>query len=92
MEPINKYSRTITQDQTQPAAQAMLRQIRGAKLFDGVRGQPARDVDALANLLAAVSEMAWLLRDRVAEMDINPVLVRPAGKGVVAADALIILK
>ena len=73
-------------------AQAMVRQIRGAKLFDGVRGQPARDVDALANLLAAVSEMAWLLRDRVAEMDINPVLVRPAGKGVVAADALVILK
>ena len=73
-------------------AQAMVREIRAAKLFDGVRGQPARDVDALADLLVAVSEMAWLMRDRVAEMDINPVLVRPVGKGVVAADALMILK
>ena len=73
-------------------AHAMVREIRGAKLFDGVRGQPARDVDALAGLLVAVSEMAWLLRERVAEMDINPLLVRPAGKGVVAADALVVLK
>ena len=73
-------------------ANAMVREIRGAKLFDGVRGQPARDVEALADLLVAVSEMAWLLRERVAEMDINPLLVRPAGKGVVAADALIVLK
>jgi acyl-CoA synthetase (NDP forming) len=73
-------------------AQSMVREIRGAKLFDGVRGQPARDVDALANLLVSVSEMAWLLRGRVAEMDINPVLVRPVGQGVVAADALVVLK
>jgi acetyltransferase len=73
-------------------ALAMVREIRGAKLFDGVRGQPARDVDALADLLAAVAEMAWLLRDRIAEMDINPVLVRPAGKGVAAADALLVLR
>ena len=73
-------------------AQAMIREIRGAKLFDGVRGQPPRDVDALADLLVAVSDMAWLTRERVAEMDINPVLVRPVGKGVVAADALVVLK
>jgi len=39
-----------------------------------------------------VSEIAWLTRERVAEMDINPVLVRPVGKGVVAADALVVLK
>lgn len=73
-------------------ALSMIREIRGAKLFDGVRGQPARDVDALADLLVAVSDMAWLTRERVAEMDINPVLVRPVGKGVVAADALVVLK
>ncbi len=73
-------------------AQSMIREIRGAKLFDGVRGQPARDVDALADLLVAVSDMAWLTRERVAEMDINPVLVRAVGKGVVAADALVVLK
>jgi acetate---CoA ligase (ADP-forming) len=73
-------------------AKSMIREIRGAKLFDGVRGQPARDVDALADLLVTVSDMAWLMRGRVAEMDINPLLVRPLGKGVVAADALVVLK
>jgi acyl-CoA synthetase (NDP forming) len=73
-------------------AYSMVRGIRGAKLFDGVRGQPKRDVDALADLLVAVSEMAWLARERVAEMDINPVLVRPVGLGVIAADALAVLK
>ncbi len=73
-------------------ALGMVREIRGAKLFDGVRGQPARDVNALADLLVSVSDMAWLMRERVAEMDINPVLVRPVGKGVVAADALVVLK
>lgn len=73
-------------------ALSMIREIRGAKLFDGVRGQPARDVDALADLLVAVGDMAWLMRDRIAEMDINPVLLRPAGQGVVAVDALLVLK
>ena len=57
-----------------------------------MRGQPARDVDALADLLVAVGDMAWLMRDRIAEMDINPVLLRPAGQGVVAVDALLVLK
>ena len=73
-------------------ALSMIREIRGAKLFDGVRGQPARDVDALADLLVAVGDMAWLMRDRIAEMDINPVLLRPGGQGVVAVDALLVLK
>jgi hypothetical protein len=31
-------------------------------------------------------------RERIAELDINPVLVRPEGQGVVAVDALIVLR
>lgn len=73
-------------------AREMIGELRASALFAGVRGQPPRDVDALAQMLAAVSELAWLMRDRLAEMDMNPVLVRPAGRGVVAADALIILQ
>jgi acyl-CoA synthetase (NDP forming) len=73
-------------------ALSMIREIRGARLFDGVRGQPARDVDALADMLVKVGDMAWLMRERLAELDINPVLVRPKGKGVVAVDALLVLK
>jgi len=40
--------------------------------------------------IVAVSNLAWDLRDQIKEMDINPLLVRPKGKGVLAADALIV--
>jgi acetyltransferase len=73
-------------------ARRMIRELRAASIFDGVRGKPARDVEALAQTLVRVSSMAWILRDRIAEIDINPLLVRPRGAGVVAADALIVLR
>jgi hypothetical protein len=58
----------------------------------GVRGRPACDVDALAQALVRVSELAWVLRDRLSELDVNPLMVRPHGRGVVAADALLMLR
>jgi acetate---CoA ligase (ADP-forming) len=73
-------------------ARAMVDELRTRAVFDGVRGVPPRDLDALVATLARVSELAWHLRDRLAEMDINPLLVRPRGQGVVAADALIVLR
>lgn len=69
----------------------MLRELRGRAIFDGVRGKPPLDIDALAEALVAVSRLAWDLRERLQELDINPLLVRPRGKGVVAADALVVL-
>jgi acetyltransferase len=71
-------------------ARDMIGELRGAKLFAGYRGQPAGDVEALAAMLVEISRMAWALRDRLAELDVNPVFVGP--KGVVAADALVVLK
>lgn len=70
----------------------MIGELRASPVFGGLRGQALRDVDALAQTLAAVSEFAWLLRERIAEMDLNPVLVRAAGSGAVIADALIVLR
>ena len=70
----------------------MIQELRGAPLFGNVRGRPARDVESLARTLALVSEFAWATRERIAEMDINPVLVGPEGRGAVAADALIVLR
>jgi acyl-CoA synthetase (NDP forming) len=73
----------------QDAAQEMIAELRASAILHGVRGRPAADVDALTQVLARVSELAWHLRATLEEMDINPLLVRPRGHGVVAADALL---
>ena len=72
-------------------ARAMIRELRAAPIFEGVRGRPPADIDALVRTLVRVGDLAWQLRGRLAEMDINPLLVRPRGAGAVAADALVVL-
>ncbi|HKA43652.1 MAG TPA: acetate--CoA ligase family protein [Burkholderiales bacterium] len=73
-------------------AREMIAEIKGAPLLTGYRGRPALDVDALADTLARISLLVADHADRVAEIDVNPLFVREAGKGVAAADALIVLK
>jgi acetate---CoA ligase (ADP-forming) len=65
--------------------------IRGAALLRGYRGQPALDVDALADALSRVSLLIADHAERIREIDVNPLFVRPAGAGVIAADALVVL-
>ncbi|MGQ0751351.1 MAG: acetate--CoA ligase family protein, partial [Betaproteobacteria bacterium] len=74
------------------AAREMIEEIKGAPLLRGYRGQPAADLEALAEVLARVSNLVADHADRIAEIDVNPLFVRGAGQGVVAADALIVLK
>lgn len=71
-------------------ALAMVRSLRLFPLLDGVRGQPVLDQQAAARLVAQLSEFAHRHRDQVAEIDLNPVLVRPRGEGVAVLDALMI--
>ncbi len=66
-------------------ARQMLDEVKGFALLRGYRGRPVGDLDALARLVAAVSQLAAF--DAVAEAEINPVLVR--ADGVVRLDALI---
>ena len=73
-------------------AREMIEEIKGAALLKGYRGKPALDVAALADTLARVSLLIEDHADRIAEIDINPLFVGEAGKGVAAADALIVLK
>jgi acetate---CoA ligase (ADP-forming) len=73
-------------------AREMIAELRAARLFDGFRGGPAADKEALAAVLSGVSAMAAALAPRLKELDINPVFVGPVGKGVVAGDALLVLK
>jgi acyl-CoA synthetase (NDP forming) len=71
-------------------ALGMIREIKGHRLLEGVRGMPAGDIEALADMLAAISVFAADHAADVAGIDLNPVLVREQGKGAVALDALIV--
>jgi acetate---CoA ligase (ADP-forming) len=68
-------------------AHEMIAEVRGFKVLAGYRGRPAGDLDALARAIVSLSRLA--LDDTVAEAEINPLIVRPAGQGVVAVDALV---
>jgi acetate---CoA ligase (ADP-forming) len=68
----------------------MLGRLQGASLLGAFRGQPAADVEALAQLMARLGRFAADHADIVAEVDLNPVLVHAEGKGVSVVDALIV--
>ncbi|MEV0368460.1 acetate--CoA ligase family protein [Streptomyces sp. NPDC050636] len=69
-------------------ARAMLGELRGHALLDGVRGAPPADTDALIEVVLRVQRMALELGGDLAELDINPLVVLPRGEGAVALDAL----
>ncbi|MHC8508178.1 MAG: acetate--CoA ligase family protein [Rhodospirillales bacterium] len=68
---------------------AALSGLRAAKILHGLRGAPAADMDALVHAVLAVADYAQANADTLLELDINPLIVRRAGRGVIAADALI---
>jgi acetate---CoA ligase (ADP-forming) len=75
----------------QPAeARRLLESLRGYKLLEGARGAPAADIDALTALMSALSRFATDFADEIAEIDVNPVIVHPAGEGLTVVDALIV--
>jgi acetyl-CoA synthetase len=66
-----------------------LGRLRAAPLLHGYRGRPAADVAALVATALACTRYADANLERLAELDLNPVIVRPQGLGAVAVDALI---
>ena len=73
-------------------ARRALENLKGAKVFSGVRGAPPADIDALAEMAARLSWLAYDLGNDIAEMDLNPVVVLPAGQGALAVDALVVIR
>jgi acetate---CoA ligase (ADP-forming) len=71
-------------------AAGMLDELKAAPLLHGFRGAPKADVAALAELIAQLSLLATRLREEVAEIEVNPVLVHPEGRGVTIVDALVV--
>ena len=60
-----------------------------ARLLGGYRGGPPGDVPALVQAALGCARYAQDNRDRLIELDLNPVIVRPAGRGAIAVDALV---
>ncbi|BDU39673.1 acetate--CoA ligase family protein [Vibrio nigripulchritudo] len=82
-------SRTLLLPTNQVEIEEAIKSLRGSQLLYGYRNQKTADIEALIDAVMAVSEFAMAHWDQIEEVDINPILVRPAGKGVVAADAFI---
>jgi hypothetical protein len=71
-------------------AAAMIEEVKGLATVRGYRNLPRGDLRALARAVAAVSRLALVPGLPVAEAEINPLIVK--SKGVVAVDALVVMK
>jgi acetate---CoA ligase (ADP-forming) len=72
--------------------QSALQSLKISRLLAGYRGKPAGDVGALVEAVLACGRYAEAHLEQLLELDINPVMVRPAGRGAVAVDTLIRLR
>ena len=63
--------------------------LKISKLLKGLRGKPEGDIQAIVQVIMKLGIFAEKNASRLIEADINPLIVRPKGKGVIAADALI---
>jgi acyl-CoA synthetase (NDP forming) len=68
---------------------AALQSLKTAPMLTGYRGLPSADLDAALDAVMAVAAFAAAHADTILELDVNPLIVRPQGKGAVAADALV---
>jgi len=73
-------------------AEALLRGLKSAPLFDGFRGSPPVDIAHAARLISRISQAAVAGRDFIQEMEFNPIILHGDGSGVTVADAVVVLK
>jgi acetyl-CoA synthetase len=83
---------TLLPPWTRDSVAAGLNRLRAAPLLKGYRGKPAGDIAALVDSILGVARYASANLAELVEIDVNPVIVRPSGLGVVAVDTLIRLR
>ena len=81
--------RTLLLPTTRAAIESAVDSLRVSKLLRAFRGRPTGDRAALVDALEALARLAWQERERLYEIDVNPLLVLGEGEGVVAVDALV---
>jgi len=75
---------------TRDGALEMISEVKGYLLLTGTRGAPPADIEALADIIQKVGQLAAEVPE-IVEMDLNPVFVFDKGKGAIAVDARIVL-
>lgn len=70
-------------------ARNALDRLHGARILDGVRGHPAADKEALAEALVRLGDFAAKHAGSIKSVEINPLIVKAKGNGVIGLDALI---
>ena len=73
-------------------ARAMLKELKGYPVLEGVRGQRRRDISALVRAIAGLSKIFVDHRSHLSDLEINPLMVREEGSGVAAVDVRVINK
>jgi acetyltransferase len=71
-------------------ALAMIYETRAGRLLAGLRGQPPAHIEAVADCILQLSQLA-LAFPQIEEVEVNPLLVLPHGQGAVALDGRIVL-
>ncbi|ANM13028.1 MULTISPECIES: acetate--CoA ligase family protein [unclassified Rhizobium] len=74
---------------TRAEIHAAISRLKIAKLIHGYRGRPRGDLEAAVDAVAATAEYVVKNAVRLEELDLNPLMVLPEGRGVAAVDALI---
>ena len=74
---------------THDDAMAMIYRTKGVKLLEGARGRPRGDIEAMANLLVGLGDFAVANSGQFRALDLNPIIVKPSGEGVIAVDIAI---
>lgn len=87
---ILKDVKLFTTDLDAATVKAGLLDLKQAALLKGYRGSPALDVDALAELIVKLGQVMEG-NPQIREIDLNPVIIHPAGEGVLALDALMLV-
>ncbi len=75
---------------TSPEVKAMLLELRGAPILLGTRGRPGVDLDAVADVVVAMCDLAIEIGPELAELECNPIFAR--ADGAVAVDARLLLR
>lgn len=82
-------SATLLLPVTRQDVESALNGLRVARLLNGFRGAPAADIPAAIDAILAIQKFALAHAETLHELDVNPLMVRAAGHGAVAADVLL---